>query len=227
MRRGIPIRLLLGLVLALLLPSQGHATELGTETCGGSGDLGANWTVVTGFEMPQAGSGVCQAKTLNVFAAAVYTGATWPDNQYAQFKVVTASTNNLRIGYLFLRYTTAARTGYECMVRGPLGANATLTITRYNAGTPTTIAGGTAIYTVASNDTIYCEIQGSTLTMKVNGATVLGPTADGTPIASGSAGMGVLAQGALTETQLDDWAGGDFPSSVMPQSVGWFPVVIQ
>lgn len=212
--------ILASLCLALWLPVTAHATVLGTDACGGTGDLGANWTVVTGFEMPQQGSGVCQAKTLAVAAFAIYSAVAWPNDQYVQIKVVAADTSNLRINYGLLRFVSTARTGYECNVRGPLGATTTLTIIRYNAGTPTTLVGGTAIYTVAANDTMYCEIQGSTVTMKINGATVLGPTVDGTPIASGSAGVGAFVQsGSLAGAQLDDWVGGDFASVLRGQNL--------
>ena len=220
---------LLTLLLCLLLPVQSWAAQLGSDACGGSGDLGANWTVVTGFEMPQQVSGVCEPKTAAVFAAAIYSAVTWPDDQYVQIKVVSAVTNGGRVLYGLLRYSAAARTGYECNVQGPLGATATLAIRRYNAGAATLLVGGTAIYTVNSGDTMYCEIQGSTVTLKINGVTILGPTVDGTPIASGSAGTGLyVSTGLLTGAELDDWVGGDFgSSSVLQPASGYLGAIIK
>lgn len=189
----------------------GWSTQLGSDACGGTGGLGANWTVVTGFELPQQTGGICQPNTLNVYAHALYTAVTWPNDQYASVKVVAANTSASRIVIVALRGSTAARTNYECVVAGPLGTAATLTIYRYNAGTPTVLAGGTAVYTVNSGDIMHCEIQGSTIILKINGGPVLGPVVDGSPIVSGSAGIGVYsADGAITDAKGDDWLGGDF-----------------
>ena len=124
---------LLPLLIALLLPVPSWAGQLGSDACAGSGDLGANWTVVTGFEMPQQTGGICQPKTVNVLAEALYTAISWPNDQQAQVKIVTLSTASSRIGGVVLRGTTAARTDYECLAFGPLGSTTTLVIDRYNA----------------------------------------------------------------------------------------------
>lgn len=211
--------LLIALLLSALLPGVSWAVVLApVETCGGSGDMGANWTAVTGLDMPQQGSGVCQGKTISTNASAIYTAATWPNDQWAQMKITTLLTGTSRVVGVVLRGTTGAFTQYECIALGPTGAAATLKIQRVNAGTPTVVATTGAAATLAAGDTLYCEVIGSTLTLKVNGTTILGPTVDGTPIASGSAGMFIVSP-TLNQAQGDDWTGGDFSTS--SSSLGW------
>ena len=202
-------RLLLG--LALLLPSQGWAAELAADNFDrADGGLGANWTTVTGFSAPAIRTNVVEDNAVGGAASiALRTAEAFPDDQYAQLTVKAAVTSNGRVVAATLRGVTTARTHYECQVAGPLGATATLTTVRYNAGAGTTLAGGTAIYTVAANDVLYCEIIGSTITLKINGTTILGPTVDGTPITSGDPGILLfVSAGTTADAQLDDFSAG-------------------
>jgi hypothetical protein len=164
--------------------------------------------------MPQQVGGVCQAKTVNVFAAAVYTGTAWPNDQYAGITAISALTNIDRELTVILRGTTAARTGYECKVMGPLGATATLRIYRFNAGTPTLLTATAATETVSSGDIMKCSVIGSTIKLYINDVEKLSNT-DGSPIASGSAGIGIFENsGTVQDVQGDNWFGGDFSSGV-------------
>ncbi len=203
--------------LCLLLPGQGWGAQLASDDFNrADSGLGANWTTVTTGGNPTILSNEVRDTSVGgATSLAVYSAITWPDDQYAQIKVVAATSNTRSVG-LILRGATAARTDYECQVIGPLGATTTLTIYRLVAGAATALVGGTAVYTVAAGDTAYCEIRGYDLTMKINGVTQLGPFTDTdvTKVASGSAGIEVNAgTGAVTDALLDNFAGGDFATT--------------
>lgn len=220
--------LLLALLLSALGPGVSQASVLApVDTCGGAGDLGANFTAVTTFEMPQQVSGVCQPKTAGVAAIALYTGATWPNDQYFQMKVPNVIGSTTRVAGIALRGTTGARTQYECQVIGPLGGTATLTIYRFTAGAATSLATTGAAATVNANDTAYCEIQTYTIIFKINGSTILtfDDSLNGAKITSGKPGVVLFSGGVITDTQVDDLTGGDFTTaSVSAPSLGWMEV---
>jgi len=186
---------------------------LGTESFSGTGDLGANWTVVTGFDMPQQTGGICQPLTSNVNCFAVYSAVAWPDDQYAKCKVVTVNTDIGKENNILLRFSTSARTGYEYKVRGPLGTtSATLDIYRFNAGAATQLAT-LGSQTVNSGDILKGTAIGTTLKLYINDVEKLS-VSDGSPITSGKAGIGPFSNTSITDAQSDDWEGGDFSGAI-------------
>lgn len=165
----------------------------------------APWTKVTGFASGTVRSNQLEPSNAGAESMAIYTSVTWGNDQYAYLKVVSA-TAAARVFGVILRGTTSARTDYECQIHGPLGAATNLYIYRVNAGAATLLASTTAV--VATTDVMKCEVIGSTIKQYINGVERLSVT-DGSPIASGSAGIMTYSNGALSDTQVDDWGAGD------------------
>jgi hypothetical protein len=209
MRRLLPLCSLI--LLLALWPAQGWGGVLATDDFNrADAGLGANWTTVTGADQPDIESQLVVEGTLGGAAArALYTALTFPNDQYASIKVVTAATSTARAVGVILRGVTSALTHYELQVLGPLGATTTISLFRFNSGTPTQLATTGASYTVASGDILKLRVIGSTLTAFLNGTQVFSYV-DGSPISSGTPGIFVTANGnAVAEAQLDNWEGGD------------------
>lgn len=215
MLRYAVICVVLACVVALapgrLGAGEAWATQLGAETCGGTGDLTTDWTVITGFELPQQTGGLCQPKTVGVTAAALYTGAAWPDNQAAEMQIVTALTNSSRLVSISLRGTTTTRTQYECVVFGPIGGSTIVRIYEFNAGVGVILVSNNAV--VVSGDTLKCSVLDNVIKLYINGVERATYT-DATPIASGTPGM-VVSTGAGTtaDVRVDGWTGTSGPEN--------------
>jgi hypothetical protein len=104
------------------------------------------------------------------------------------------------------------------MLKGPLGASATVSIQRQIAGAFTSIVSGTA--NVVAGNVLRGEVVGGILRLRINEAIVLEGTDAG--IASGSAGVvQFLTVGVVADSILDNWRGGDFISAVAPAFPRW------
>ena len=180
------------------------------------GGLGANWTTITGALVPQIVSNQVQLPSVGgaIGAQALYTAITWPANQYAKCRVITLNTSNGRSAHVILRGTTAARTQYECLVQGPLGATCTLRIDRLVAGALTNLAITGANQTVNSGDVLMGTIVGSTIRLYINDVLKL-EASNGTHT-SGTPGLVLYSStGLVTDSQLDDWEGGEAGTTVL------------
>lgn len=203
------------LLLALGLGvGEAGAAVLATDTFSGTGNLSANWTVVTGFELPQQNSGVAQPKTVALGALALNTSITWPANQCAEMPIVTANGAN-RFPGVVLRGVTGARTNYQIDMQGPLGAGRTITIRKYVAGVPTILTSQTA--TINTTDVLKGCAFGSVITAYLNGVALF--EANDATHATGSPGFTVHTQtGAVTDTQVGTWTGSDSAASGLPST---------
>lgn len=207
------MRRVLLIALFCLLPSLSFGATLATDTfSAGSGNVSSDWTVISGFELPQQNSGVAQPKTVAVGGLALNTSISWPANQCAEMPIVTA-TGVGRFPGVILRGVVGARTNYQVDIQGPLGAATAITIRKYTAGSATTLSGGTA--SMSSGSVLKGCIFGSTITAYVNG-TPLFATTDAT-IATGSPGFTVYTQtGLVTNAQVGTWTGSDSSDSGLP-----------
>jgi hypothetical protein len=172
------------------------------------GGLGANWTTVTGFTAPAIVSQLVQETAGGTTGLAIYTGDTFPDNQYASITITAVVTSTTRSAGVTLRGVTTERTQYECQVAGPLGATATLTIYRINAGSVTSLITSGAIETVNSGDILKGSVLGSTVKLYINENERLS-VVDGSPIASGKPGIELNAIGAGSDVQIDNFQAGE------------------
>ena len=202
----------LSVIVLMLSVAPAYSAELASDTFLVDGGLGANWTTVTGLSNPTIVGGVVQPANIgNPSSIALYTNITWPNDQYATVKIITAATSSGRVPGLVVRGITGARTEYECHLNGPLGATVNLLLVRYNAGASTTLASTGANQTVASGDTLGCQAKDDVVKLLINGVAKLS-VVDATPITSGSPGIiAHTSAGATSDTQLDDWAGGSLP----------------
>lgn len=175
------------------------------------GGLGANWTTQSGSSSPQIRSNLVEVLVAGGAAGnAIYTAITWPNDQYAQVKILTLNTNLNKEASVWVRAITSEVTGYIFTAFGPFGSTATLKIRRFNNAALTTLWDSGASETIAANDVLRGEIIGSTVRLLINGS-LRQSVVDGTPIASGSAGIGIhVISGATADSQIDDWEGGDF-----------------
>lgn len=179
-----------------------------TFTRANSADLGANWTVITGELTWSIAGNTAIPSTLASDHSERYSGRSWPNNQYAQVRVLTTSGGGAGsdegVGIL-LRGSATAKTYYRIIINAGSTTN--------NVGISKKIAG---VYTnlgfrsqpFATNGVLYAEIVGSTIKVKWNGVQ-LGATIIDTSITTGS--PGVTYSSTLSAASLDDWEGGGLP----------------
>lgn len=132
-----------------------------------------------------------------------WTAIAWPNDQYSQVILDVTGAAGLGTGYgPSCRFATAAKTGYRLIASG-----SGWELLRFNAGVSTNL-GSSAGTTFAVGDTVYLSIVGAVWTVKKNGATVSGGTGtDGSPIASGNAGI-VYSSTAAVADGIASWSGG-------------------
>lgn len=173
------------------------------------GGLGSNWTTVTGFANPQIVGNLVQPNAVGGSGSlALYTGFTlWPNDQYSEIKVITASTSTTREVDAIVRGRTTGRTQYECKLQGPIGASTTLGIWKYINGVNTNLASTGASALVASGDIMRCEAVGNRIRLYLNGVQKL--EVFNSHIPSGIPGILLFTSaGTTAESQLDNWAAG-------------------
>jgi hypothetical protein len=190
---------------------------LATDAFSGSGDLDGNWTVVSGFNMPQQVSGDAQPFAISATTSiALYTGITWPNNQYAQCIARQANGPGQKYIAIILRGLTSEHTLYEIRANST-GASITVIIYRVNAGSITT--GPSTSTAVNAGSTLKGSVvtDGANAIVKlyVNDVEILSWT-DTSPLASGSPGIYLHATGGtLDQVRADNWEGGSFGDSVI------------
>lgn len=168
-----------------------------------NGALGSNWTTQSGTTSPTIVSNAVECATLANHTAAVYSGAAFPADHWAEIRL---STLNSDYAGPAVRMATGADTDYVAFASAPFGSSTSLTIAKRIASAYTQLAIGT--FTVATGDLLRLSIVGTTLTLYLNGVSVL--TATDSSINSGSAGFILRATSAATDVILDDFSAGDF-----------------
>jgi hypothetical protein len=208
--------------LVLLWPGQGWAAELKADDFNrNDGGLGANWTTLTGQDAPLINGNAVGDNTIAGFSShAMYTGITWPNDQYVFATVKTLNTDINKFVGLWVRALTTEITGYFILITGPANSSSSLTVLRYNNGTQTVLFGPTA-KTLTVGQVVKVTIINDTITVFYDDVDKTGPIVDNTPIASGSPGLYVsVAAGVITDAQLDNWGAGAMTSGASQLLLG-------
>lgn len=184
-------------------PTAAGPTQLAADTFDRSNEalsVSANWTADAAF---QVSANAANTGGSGGDAQAEYTGIAWPNDQYSQVILDVTGTAGLGTGYgPTCRFATAAKTGYRLITSG-----SGWELLRFNAGASTSL-GSSAGTTFAIGDTVYLSMVGAVWTVKKNGATVSGGTGtDGSPIASGNAGIAYSSTSAAADG-IASWSGG-------------------
>jgi hypothetical protein len=177
-----------------------------------NGGLGANWTTVTGMGAPQINANKVRPQSVTgaAMSAAIYTGATFGANQYAEAYTPWIGQSVLDPGHgVRVRGATAANTCYALSRASNDNESEgydVFSLFKFENGTATWIADFPA------HDYMRLEVSGTTLTVKgkaTAGAswTTLG-TRTNSDIASGAPGINTQAVHA-TDNGMDTFAAGD------------------
>ena len=100
-----------------------------------NGTLGANWTTPTGGTAFQIASNKAEPTTTGALNHAVYTGASFNNDQYAEITITTLAASSFADPAV--RMSTSALTFYQANIGGPTGSTFTAGIYKRVAGTPT------------------------------------------------------------------------------------------
>lgn len=176
---------------------------------------GGDWSIIPGLSMPNIVSNqVVPNNNGGISDSVAYQNtATWPNDQYAQIKIVTVNTATSRSVGVALRAATGAETFYAVNIRGPLGAGATLNINKAVAGAYTTLVSSGS-KTVASGDRLRGTVKDTTITAYLNGSAIASGSVTDSAISSGKAGVRLFVDaGVVGDAVLDDWEGGDFQNT--------------
>ena len=182
---------------------------------------GGNWTanITSGTIVPaQLVSDTAQSTATTYQANAVWTGLTWPNDQYAEI-TLSALVDVNSFAYADVRASVSDDTRYRIAVQGPFGSSAVFYLAKRVAGSQTIL--GTLNGAVSANDTIRLAIQGSTITVYQNGVLLSALTTTDSSIASGSAGFGLQVAATLVDAAVSLWIAGTLspvPTSINPTS---------
>lgn len=167
---------------------------------------GANWTLITGSDTPNISSNqVIDSNTGNGNDAnAFYSSITWPNDQYSKAVATTLVSQSVP-GVVTRADTGAARTYLFGFFDTP-GASANHTIYKNVSNVLTLIETGGGV-TFNNGDTLELRSQGTIHTIMRNGAKIA--NANDAAIASGAAGLSVVALTTGGTGVIDSWEGGD------------------
>src|ERR1035437_2955559 len=163
---------------------------------------------VAGYGTLNLISDAVEVNNFVVQGCALYSGITWPNDQYSQFTNVHTDTGKTVACYV--RYSTTADTGYA-LFNLPGGAG--FQLGKDIAGVFTQLAVNAT--PAANGDVMTLAEVGTTLTAFKNGVQIL--TATDSSIASGSAGMYINTNAGTTI--IDNWSGGSASNSPAPSPV--------
>lgn len=127
-----------------------------------------HWTTLIGFANLQIASNLCISADLNNDAAAAYTGASFPDDQYAAITLDQLANGIL---YAICRTNADNTTGYVVSAIGPFGLTTDNLVLFDEADSENVI--GTATVTLAPSDIVVCGAIGSTIFVMHNGVVVI------------------------------------------------------
>jgi hypothetical protein len=141
----------------------------------------------------------------------IYTGITWPDDQYAELRVDALSGVEDSTG-IFVRSDVDAQTGYFAFIQGPPGPSYEVDLFRVVAGNSQLLTS--FIVALALGDVLRIEAQGSLISVKVN-EVLLGSATDSTT-SSGSPAFFVSTFGAVTDVAISHFAAGSITEQEDP-----------
>lgn len=167
-----------------------------------NGGLGANWTAIdTSFTIS---SNVVVPTSTGSDALQIVNSVTWPNDQYAQIKVVALAVHANDIGPGLTLRCVDTNNYYRINVN-----SSNVQVAKVVSGGLTALANLGAGF--VANDTLYVEVQSNTLKVFRNGVQFGGDVAGDAALASGSAGL--FYSSTAAEAQVDDFVGGDFSSA--------------
>ena len=188
----------LGLALVWAVALAADYSDTFSVDTGANAGCGANWSPYPGGAAATTGrqvtGGVCRITASFTQRTVEWNGGAVGNDQYSQV-TLAAGTTDYNEG---VAVRMSADTMYACRRLD----DATLRLVRFNAGVSTTL--DTQAATLTTPVVIRIEVSGSDITCMVGGVTVIGPIADGTPIASGQPGFY-----SANNADFDDWSGGD------------------
>ena len=201
----------------------------------GAGNLNGNWTTPTGGTALKVVSGpYVEPTTTAGVCSAVYTGATFSQNQYSEV-TLQALSGTLNASFIMpaVWAQTSAFTDYEGFVASPTAtSDAAASIRRRVAGANTQI-GPTAVCEPQVGDVWRLSIVvGSdgfpVLTLFQNGFTIL-QVQDTNPLSVENPGMCAYSSVAIADAQIALWAGGS--ANMIPgysnSSQSWLTLAIE
>jgi len=168
------------------------------------------WATITSEQPICISSNVARETSLGADCASRNTGATYPNDQYAQAKCSGGNNSSADEGVgMLVRGASAARTYYR-LIMSQGSTNAYLS--KKVSGTYTNIWGRVKAW--ADGNTIRLEAQGTTLRGFVNGSQIGADQTD-SAIASGNPGLATSSSlSGATGATWDDFEGGDFGTGV-------------
>lgn len=166
-------------------------------------DLGANWTPpAAGFDPLQIVSNAVRPQTITIFNGEYYSAISWPADQYSECRLIAIPATNGPGPAA--RMSTTDQTFY--VVNANTGG---LQLFRVLAGSVVQIGSSATVPVVG--DILRIEAQGTTIRVLLNSVQQISVV--DANIATGQAGIFVYEATAVTNSQLDEWAGGDFAGS--------------
>jgi hypothetical protein len=178
--------------------------------------LGANWTIVTagwdatGFAIA---SNAAAPQALTGDDLEIYTGATFPNDQYAQVKVsVTGTTSGTGVG-VALRAATDGSC-YSVCVSKRSGGEIVIARRLANNSAYTPLANPSAAW--VDGDTLKATIVGNVITVYKNGTQVEVPVTDSSGSALTTGTPGIVHSTTITSGSVDDFEAGSLSTLVGP-----------
>jgi hypothetical protein len=166
-------------------------------------NLGANsdgWTTVIGASpLKVASAGIVESTATGVNNAALYTGLSWPNDQYSEITLGTVPPGTCQTT-LIVRSDASLNNCYLVEASG-----ITLKLYVYNGGTPTGLfAYVGVIYT--QGDVIRLSVNGSSVVVTQNGTALI--SVSDTTVVSGSPGILISCPVSITQATITSWNGG-------------------
>lgn len=162
---------------------------------------GSGWTVV---DLKVQSAGIVEATTTGVSGTALYTGITWPNDQYSTITFGSNGVPSNTYPALYVRSDIAFNNAYQLVFNGDSNV---VYFQKYVSGTPSQL-GANLSATPSAGDVWALGVVGSTLTAYQNGVSV--GTRTDTDIISGTPGFGIFFYGVATSstTTVTSWRGG-------------------
>lgn len=195
----------------------------------GAGPLSGNWTIPSGAGTVHVVSGpYAEASATSTNSVALYTGASFNQNQYAEVTIQSLSASSA-IASPVVFGSVANNTYYRLALVGATGTQAySLSIQRFN-GSSATQVGPTVGITPTVGDVIRLSVvmnnSQPVLSVFQNGFCVIQAVDESSAaFTSGVPGM-FLSEAASGNSQVSLWAGGN--AGVIPTYVTWQPLMFK
>ena len=162
----------------------------------------SNWTVWTGYKPLKIQSAVCQPVGVAGESAEIYTGISWPNDQYAQVQVNQA--NNNGTASVIVRGNNTPLSGYRFTIDG----NGSMMLQK----TDSVLMVGT--YKPGANHIIRMEAAGPIIVGYLDGTAAL--FSFDTSFTGGSAGVSADAFSGQSDVSLSNFVGGQIIGDELP-----------